>query len=653
MPVANNIMQYLNIDRSSLSLKIICLCVAATIGALTLTLGLFEWQDWSADRADLARTELVYARGLAATTSAAVERHDANAGGRARAIFEHDENAIAATYVSANGQRLTMARPGAPAIRLAPSGATEPYTVFRNAGLEAHWPVVVGDRRVGELILAASQDAIWRSLLRNMVVGFVLALISAALSGAVARALVKRALRPLQSLEQAMAQVSATKDFSVTVESKSKDELGRLTGDFNDLLSELNAYDANLKGAMIELTTAKDAAEEANVMKTQFLANMSHEIRTPLNGVLGMAQVMAMNPLSEAQKDRLDVIQKSGSNLLSVLNDLLDLSKIEAGQMELERAPFDITDVAQGAYSTFTGVANASGVSFSMQIAPEAEGRWRGDSVRLRQVLYNLISNALKFTSEGEVQVRIGAADSDAGKALVISVADTGIGIAPEFQPKLFEKFIQADNTMTRRFGGTGLGLTICRHTVELMGGTIAVESELGVGTTFQVRLPLPWLGPIITLPAPLAVSDASDAADCSLEGLRVLAAEDNATNQLVLKTVLYALGVEPVIVDNGALAVGAWAEAPFDLILMDIQMPVMDGVAATREIRRREAEAGGVRTPIVALSANAMKHQVTEYLAAGMDAHLGKPIQIDKLYATLAAVLTGQPLLNDKAEAA
>jgi signal transduction histidine kinase len=402
-----------------------------------------------------------------------------------------------------------------------------------------------------------------------------------------------------------------------------------------------------------DLIKAREQAEAANMAKSQFLAVMSHEIRTPLNGVLGMAQAMALNPLTEQQKERLEVIQKSGATLLSVLNDLLDLSKIEAGHLELEQAPFNIQSVAAGAYSTFTTIANASGVSFSMTIEPEAEGQWLGDSVRVRQILYNLISNALKFTSEGRVHVRVDARPTPASKALLITVADTGIGIAPEVLPNLFEKFVQADSTMTRRFGGTGLGLTICRQIAEMMGGTIEVESKLGEGSTFRVFLPLPWVGPTVTLLAPPTVSDSEHSVDAGLEGMRVLAAEDNATNQLVLKTLLHSLGLVPTLVDNGALAVEACMREAFDIVLMDIQMPQMDGVSATREIRRREAEAGVAPTPIVALSANAMKHQVAEYLAAGMDAHLAKPIEIDKLYATLLAFRVNRPVADSAAEVA
>jgi signal transduction histidine kinase/ActR/RegA family two-component response regulator len=637
----------------SLASKIMILCIASTVGALALTLALFYWQDWSADRADLAADQLKDASSLAAAASLAVETRDARAAVQVDTIFENDEVAMSARYTSLSGRRLDMARPGWRPLALAPLSDGQPQTAYRNGKLIVRVPVTAGGHRQGELVLVAVQDPIWRSLSRNTLFGLFLALASAGLSGLIARLLVNNALRPLGRLEQAMARVSETKDFSIAVEQASNDELGRLTGDFNDLLAELNAYDAHLKHAVAELTVAKDAAEEANVMKSQFLANMSHEIRTPLNGVLGMALVMAMNPLTEAQKERLEVIQKSGANLLSVLNDLLDLSKIEAGRLELEQAPFDIEEVANGAYSTFTSIANAAGVSFALIIDPEAGGRWEGDSVRVRQVLYNLISNALKFTSEGQVEVRIGAVSSEDGKRLAISVADTGIGISPEALPRLFEKFVQADNTMTRRFGGTGLGLTICRQIVELMGGMITVDSTLGEGTTVHVLLPLPWLGPTVRLPSPPAVSDVDESRELGLEGLRILAAEDNVTNQLVLKTILHSLGLEPVIVDNGQEAVDRWSQSPFDLILMDIQMPVLDGVAATREIRRREAEAGAGRTPIVALSANAMKHQVAEYLAAGMDAHLAKPIQIDRLYATLAAAPTGPGLAESASLAA
>ncbi|THD60607.1 ATP-binding protein [Phenylobacterium sp.] len=631
----------------TLSIKLITLCVIATVGALALTFALFQWQDWSADRGDLVREELGTARGLAAAASLAVERHDSHAAARVEAIFENDGQALAASYVSVSGQRLDLTRPGHRPFSLKPSG--DARSAFGARGLEIHLPTSLDGHGVGELVMVVSEADIERSLGRNVVMALGLALFSATLAGLAARVVVRGMLGPLSELGEAIDRIGRTKDFSVRVRPRSSDEIGQLSRGFNALLGELQAYDGELQRTMSDLTGARDAAQEANLVKSQFLANMSHEIRTPLNGVLGMAQILAASELNTAQAEQLDVIQKSGATLLSVLNDLLDLSKIEAGRMELEAAPFDIGEVAQGAYATFTSMANASGVSFSMTIDEAAAGLWRGDSVRVRQVLYNLISNALKFTSEGEVRVAIDSTPSVSGKDLTLTIRDTGVGIAPEALATLFDKFVQADNTMTRRFGGTGLGLTICKQIVELMGGSIAVESQLGEGAVFQVRLPLPWLGPVFALPAPTAAED--QVPGTSLEGLRVLAAEDNATNQLVLKTVLHSLGVQPVVVENGRLAVEAWAQAPFDLILMDVQMPEMDGVAATQEIRRREAETGAGRTPIVALSANVMKHQVAEYLAAGMDAHLAKPINVAQLYDALLSVRTPREL--GQAEAA
>jgi signal transduction histidine kinase/ActR/RegA family two-component response regulator len=641
-----NIPAWLGRRHFALSIKIITLCVIATVGALALTFALFQWQDWSADRADLVREELVVARGLSVTAGLAVERRDSDAAARAQAIFESDSQAMAASYVSLSGQRLDLARPGQRSFILKPSGGAR--SAFGAHGLEIHLPTSLDGHRVGELVMAVSEANIERSLGRNVLIVLGLALFSATLAGIAARLVVRDMLGPLSDLGVAIDRIGRTKDFSVRVPPRSLDEIGQLTRGFNALLSELQTYDDELRRTMSDLTGARDAAQEANLVKSQFLANMSHEIRTPLNGVLGMAQVLATSELNPIQTEQLDVIQKSGATLLAVLNDLLDLSKIEAGRMELESAPFDIVEVAQGAYATFTSIANASGVSFSMTIDETATGLWRGDSVRVRQVIYNMISNALKFTSEGEVRVNVDSSPSTSGKDLTITIRDTGIGIAPEALTTLFDKFVQADNTMTRRFGGTGLGLTICRQIVELMGGAIAVESRLGEGTTFRVRLPLPWLGPVFSLPAPPA---ADEMPESSLEGLRVLAAEDNATNQLVLKTVLHSLGVQPVVVENGRMAVEAWAREPFDLILMDIQMPEMDGVAATQEIRRREGQTGASRTPIVALSANVMKHQVAEYLAAGMDAHLAKPINVASLYDALLAVRAACEA--DQAEAA
>jgi PAS domain S-box-containing protein len=388
------------------------------------------------------------------------------------------------------------------------------------------------------------------------------------------------------------------------------------------------------KAAERALVQAKDAAEAANRAKSTFLATMSHEIRTPLNGVLGMAQAMAADDLTAQQRGRLDVIRQSGETLLAILNDVLDLSKIEAGKLELEAGEFDIGDLARGAHAAFGAVAERKGLAFALTVEPAARGLYSGDATRVRQILYNLVSNALKFTETGEVTVNV-ARD---GGELRLTVSDTGIGIPPARLASLFQKFEQADASTTRRYGGTGLGLAICRELAQLMGGTVEARSAPGAGTTFIAVLPLTWIAETASPVCAAAEVPAGSAGE--LVALRVLAAEDNEVNRLVLRTLLGQVGVQPLIVETGLQAVEAWAREPWDVILMDVQMPEMDGPTATGVIRAREAAEGRPRTPIVALTANSMSHQVTEYRAAGMDGFVAKPIEAARLFAALQQAL-------------
>ncbi len=384
-----------------------------------------------------------------------------------------------------------------------------------------------------------------------------------------------------------------------------------------------------LEATQAGLTEAKEQAEAASRAKTDFLATMSHEIRTPLNGVLGMTQAMAFDALSSVQRERLEVVRQSGEALSAILNDILDLSKIEAGRLTLEAIDFDLGELLDGVQQAYGALAAGKGLAFALDMEG-AQGVYRGDPTRVRQILFNLISNALKFTDSG--QITVSARRSWEG--LTLAVADTGVGIAPEAVAGLFAKFTQADASTTRRYGGTGLGLSICRELADLMDGAITVESLLGAGSRFTVVLALPHVGEAATLPAaeiPLAGRAVQE------RPLRVLAAEDNAVNRLVLKTLLEHAGIVPVMVDNGALALTAWEDEPWDLILMDVQMPVMDGPDATRAIRAQEAATGRPRTPIVALTANAMSHQIELYLAAGMDGHVAKPIEARALFEAVA----------------
>jgi signal transduction histidine kinase len=410
-----------------------------------------------------------------------------------------------------------------------------------------------------------------------------------------------------------------------------------LTGAGVALLLLLALLALRIRSVSRTLVRAARAAEAADTAKSEFLANMSHEIRTPLNAVLGMTQVMETGQLDEVQRGRLQLIRESGQTLLGLLNDVLDLSKIQAGKLEISAAPFDLGQLATGAVRAFEVQAAAKDLSLRLIVAPEARGEWQGDALRLRQVLTNLISNAVKFTAEGEVRLRI----DRAADGLVFAVEDTGPGIAPEALDRLFDRFAQADASTTRRFGGTGLGLAICREICGLMGGRLEVESRPGEGTVFRARLPMACLGPAATPPGVDTDDGGMVAPD---RDVRILVAEDNLTNQLVITAMLAPLGVEMTMVADGRALVEAYRARRPDLILADIQMPELSGDAAAREIRRLEQEHGWPRTPILALTANVMAHQLADYGAAGMDGHVAKPIEIEKLYAALEAALSGEP---------
>jgi len=390
----------------------------------------------------------------------------------------------------------------------------------------------------------------------------------------------------------------------------------------------------------LDLIEARQAAESANEAKSLFLATVSHEIRTPLNGIYGMAQAMARDGLPDEQRQRLEVVCRSSESLLGIVNGVLDLSKCNAGKVERGSIDFDAVELAQGFRETFAALAAAKSLELRVQASAAAEGVFRGDPGRVRQVLSNLVSNALKFTTTGAVVIGL----DHRPEGLALSVSDTGVGIAADRQAHIFDSFVQADTSTTRHFGGTGLGLSICRELVRLMAGELSVSSELGVGSTFVVTLPLARGSAALLAASAPTPSDESEPAPLG-ESLRVLAAEDNQVNQLVLSTLLGQLGVEPSFVGDGAQALEAWRREPWDLILMDAQMPVMDGIEATRRIRAEEAGSGRLRTPIIALTANALSHQVAEYVACGMDQVVAKPLEVSRLVEAMNTALTSQGL--------
>lgn len=374
---------------------------------------------------------------------------------------------------------------------------------------------------------------------------------------------------------------------------------------------------------------ARQEADEANAAKSRFLANMSHEIRTPLNGVIGMAQIMAGDALEGRQKARLEILDRSAHTLLDLINQILDLSRIEEGQLEIVPQPIDADALVHEVTETLRPLAESKGLAF--HVVSAGLGWVSADPVRLRQILFNLLSNAIKFTAEG--QVALDVARTDAGA--VFRVSDTGRGIPADQIGQLFTRFAQIEAAAVDRRDGAGLGLSIVATLVELMGGRIEVESEAGEGAIFVVTLPLTPAQP---------VKAGEDAPDAEPErALRVLVAEDHPVNQQVIRGLLGQVGIEVEIVDDGLQAVEATQTRDWDLILMDVQMPNMDGLTATRTIRQREADQGLVRTPIIALTANAMVEQVESYLAAGMDAVVSKPVDLKRLLTTISDVMSAK----------
>ena len=377
------------------------------------------------------------------------------------------------------------------------------------------------------------------------------------------------------------------------------------------------------------LSLAQQKAEAASLSKTEFLANMSHEIRTPLNGVVAVADMLAAAGLPERERKMAEIIRSSGQSLERLLSDVLDLARVEAGQLTIEEAPFHAGELVRAVAALCRLRADEKGLALNAEIDPALERWFVGDTVRVRQILTNFTSNAVKFTAKGVVTIR-GEAPADG--RLRFSVIDSGVGFGPEVKARLFARFQQADGSITRRFGGSGLGLAISRQLASLMNGVVDCDSLPGHGSHFWFE------APFAETSAPEAGAEASPAPEA--RAIRVLVADDHATNQMVVKMMLDQFGVESVVVDDGLKAVEALRAGAFDAVLMDMQMPVMDGLEATRLIREEETAAGRPRTPILMLSANALPEHRLAGERAGADAHVAKPVTVAGLMGALHAAL-------------
>ena len=631
--------------------KKIALAIAVSLG-IGLLLSFLTFAVREIDQRRLAKTTELFAMAdvVAFNASAVIEFRDVAGAKRLLSSFAEHKDVLAVRLIGITSdfhyRYDAIERPLPNQVGLGDRPHRE-RTVYADwSSVTVAVPIRSDDEVVGTVAISASLDAVWRAIAWNLTLSLLALAISFVIAFAIARHLMASILAALGSLTDTAQYVADSKDYTRQAKIFSDDEIGDLGNAFNTMLTEVAERDGQLadqrdhledtvKERTHALSLAKEAAEAASRAKSTFLSNMSHELRTPMNAIIGMTYMLKRNNQDPGQMDKLDKIDNAANHLLQLLNDILDLSKIDAERMTLEQTPFTIDALTGELGSLLMPRAESAHLRFTFDIdARLAALQLVGDPLRLQQVLLNLAGNAIKFTERGEVRVVVRIAEDDEASVLLeLSVWDTGIGIAPEAVGRIFNPFEQADGSTTRKYGGTGLGLPICQRLVRLMGSEIKVVSTPGSGSVFSftIRLRRAAVQVAVSPEIHRTAVAAEHALRAEFPSGRILVAEDDWVNQEVaLELLREMLGFKVDVAGDGVQALDMAIKHRYDLILMDMQMPELDGLGATQAIREVP---GYTETPIIAMTANAFAEDRTLCLDAGMDDFIAKPVDPDKLF--------------------